>query len=162
MPKWVPLLLFVRTFKLLENNGTKCCIGRQTSWLENPGYWTQVLDKVVNTLRPRQNGRHFANDILKRIFFNENVWISVKIALKFVPKGPINMIPAMFRIMAWHCLGDKPLSEAMLVSLPMHICITRPQWVKVPNAHDIYINSSVALVILCLNSLRSRDAFMCQ
>ena len=29
----------------------------------------------INTLRPRprQNGRHFANDIFKRIFLNENV-----------------------------------------------------------------------------------------
>ena len=27
----------------------------------------------VNTLRPRQNGRHFPDDIFKRIFLNENV-----------------------------------------------------------------------------------------
>ena len=30
---------------------------------------------------------------------NENVWISIKIPLKFVPKGPINNIPALFPIM---------------------------------------------------------------
>ena len=29
----------------------------------------------VNTLRPRQNGHHFANDTSKFIFMNENVWI---------------------------------------------------------------------------------------
>ena len=34
---------------------------------------------------PRQDARHFADDILKRIFLNENVWISIKILLKFVP-----------------------------------------------------------------------------
>ena len=84
----------------------------------------------LNTLRPRQNGRHFADDIFKRIFFNENVWSSIKISLKFVPKGPINKIPASFQIMAWHCPGDKPLSEAMLVSLLTHKCVTRPQWVN--------------------------------
>ena len=28
-----------------------------------------------NTLRPRQNGRHFADDTFKSIFMNENVWI---------------------------------------------------------------------------------------
>ena len=50
---------------------------------------------VINTLRPRQNGRHFADDIFKRIFLNENVWILIKISLKFVPKGPINNIPAL-------------------------------------------------------------------
>ena len=32
--------------------------------------------------------------------------------------------------MAWQCPGDKPLSEPMVVSLPTHICVTQPQWVK--------------------------------
>ena len=50
--------------------------------------------------------------------------------LKFVPKGPINDIPALVQIMAWRRLGDKPLSESMMVSLPTHVCVTRPQWVK--------------------------------
>ena len=50
---------------------------------------------ILNTLRPRQNGRRFSDDIFKRIFLNENVWISNKISLKFVPKGPINNIPAL-------------------------------------------------------------------
>ena len=34
---------------------------------------------TVNTLRPRQNDRHFPDDIFKCIFFNENVGISIKI-----------------------------------------------------------------------------------
>ena len=85
---------------------------------------------VVNTLRPRQNGRRFADDTFKRIFENENVRLSIKISLKFVPKGPINNNPALIRIMAWRRPGDKPLSEPMMVILPMHICVTRPQWVK--------------------------------
>ena len=56
---------------------------------------------LFNTLRPRQNGRHFANDIFKCIVLNENVWISIKISLRFVPKGPIINIPALFQIMAF-------------------------------------------------------------
>ena len=48
-----------------------------------------------NTLRPRQNGRHFPDDILKCIFLNENVWILIKISLKFIPKGPINIITTL-------------------------------------------------------------------
>ena len=84
----------------------------------------------VNSLRPRQNGRHFADDIFKCIFLNENVWIPIKISLKFVPKGPIDNIPALVQIMAWRRPGDKPLSEPMMVSLPTHICVARPQWVK--------------------------------
>ena len=58
------------------------------------------------------------------------MWISLKIPLKFVPKGPINNIPALVQIMAWRRPGDKPLSEPMLVFVPTHICVTRPQWVK--------------------------------
>ena len=86
--------------------------------------------QCVNTLRPRQNGRHFADDIFKCIFLNENVWIPIKISLKFVPQGPINKIPALVQIMAWRRPSDKPLSEAMMVNLLTHICVTRPQWVK--------------------------------
>ena len=83
-----------------------------------------------NTLRPRQNGRHFADDIFKCIFMNENVWIRIKISMKFVPKGPIYNIPALVQILAWRRPGDKPLSEPLMVSLTTHICVTRPQWVK--------------------------------
>ena len=49
----------------------------------------------VNTLRPRQNGHHFAEDVFKCIFLKKNVWISLKISLKFVPKVRINTIPAL-------------------------------------------------------------------
>ena len=75
-----------------------------------------------NTWRPRQNGRHFADDISKYIFLNENVWKPTKISLYFVLQGPINNIPALVQIMAWRRPGDKPLPEPMMVSLPTHIC----------------------------------------
>ena len=56
----------------------------------------QVLEALaLYTLRPRQNGRHFADDTLKCIFLNENVWIPIEILLKFVPKGQIDNIPAL-------------------------------------------------------------------
>ena len=89
-----------------------------------------MYKSCFNTLRSRQNGRHFADDTFKRIFLNENVRILLKISLKFVPKVRINNIPALVQIMAWRRPGDKPLSEPMLVRLPTHICVTRPQWVK--------------------------------
>ena len=50
-------------------------------------------------------------------FFNENVWIPIKISLKFVPKGTNNYIPALVQIMAWRLPGDKPLSETTMVRL---------------------------------------------
>ena len=100
--------------------------------MEATGLW-------INTLRPGQNGRNFADDIFKRIFLNENVWTPIKISLKFIPKGPINNIPALVQIMALRWPGDKPLSEPMMVRLPTHICVTRPQWVNAsPWEHNLF------------------------
>ena len=83
-----------------------------------------------NTLRPRQDGRHFADDIFTCIFFNENCCILIKFSLKYVRRGQIDNNPALVHVMAWRRPGDKPLSEPMMVSLPSHICVTRPQWVN--------------------------------
>ena len=75
-----------------------------------------------DTLRPRQNGRHFADDVFKCIFLNENVRILLKSSLEFVPKGTINNIPSSVPIMAWRRPGDTSLFEPMIVSLLTHIC----------------------------------------
>ena len=45
---------------------------------------------------------------------NENVWIAIKISLRFVPKGSIIIIPALVQIMAWCPPGNKPLSKPMM------------------------------------------------
>ena len=83
-----------------------------------------------NTLKPRQNGHHFPDDIFKCIFLNENVWILIKISLEFVPKGLIDNIPALVQIQAWHRSGNnKQLSEPMMVNLLAYIWDTQPQWV---------------------------------
>ena len=73
---------------------------------------------------PRQNGCHSTDITFKCIFLNENVWISIIISLKFVPKGPVNNIPAFVQIMAWHRIGNKPLSEPIMISLLMHIYVS--------------------------------------
>ena len=39
--------------------------------------WNRLNVVCFNTLRPRQNERHSAEDIFKYIFLNENVWISI-------------------------------------------------------------------------------------
>ena len=41
----------------------------------------------LNSLRPRQNGRHLPDDIFKCIFLNENVWMSLKITQIVSPYG---------------------------------------------------------------------------
>ena len=91
---------------------------------------TSLKGQWVSTLRPRHNGHLFPDDIFKWVFLNENVCISIKISLKFVPKGPINNILASVQITAWRCPGDKPLSEPMMVWLLTHICVIQPQWVN--------------------------------
>ena len=142
-------LLYCPSTRLLTL-GIRCTQVEVGTSLKFPGnrYWMshehhsisnhQQLDRFfffqqlvqINTLRLRQNGRHFPDDIFKWIFLNENVWISINISLKFVPRGPINNIPTLVQVMAWRRPGDKPLSEPMMVRLPMHICITRAQWVN--------------------------------
>ena len=87
-----------------------------------------VFNRLMRSL-PRQNGRHFVDDIFRCIFFNENVWFPIQISLKFVPKGPINNIPALVQMMAWCRPGDKPLSEPVMAKFLTHICVTRPQTV---------------------------------
>ena len=73
------------------------------------------MRKYFNALMLRQNGRHSTDDIFKGIFLKENIWIPIKISLKFVPRGLINNNLALVQIMAWPHPGDNPLSEPMMV-----------------------------------------------
>ena len=107
----------------------------------------------VNTLKPRQNGRHCIDDIFKWIFLNENVRFPTKISLKFVPKGLINNIPLLAQIMAWCRPGDKPLSEPMMVILSTHICVTRPQWVNAWTNNYIPQKNMVGYLSISLSQL---------
>ena len=79
--------------------------------------------------------RHFEMDFLKW----KKKGISIKISLKFVPKGPLNNIRALVQIMAWRRPGAKPLSEPILIRLPMHICGARPQWVNTIDSRFIAV-----------------------
>ena len=73
------------TVDILETNAPVAC----TSVYHSPSHIE------AETKWPPFSRRHF-----KCIFLNENIWISIKISLKFVPKGPINNIPALVQIMA--------------------------------------------------------------
>ena len=121
------------------------CIVSTVSTSHQRMQYTPMTEGAINTLRPRQDGRHFPDDILKWIFLNENLLISIKISLKFVPMGPISNIPALVQIMAWRRPGDKPLSELMMVSSPTHICITRPQWINAGTTKILHKISSTIL-----------------
>ena len=101
------------------------------NWVIIGSHQSYVFLVLITTLGPTQNGRrHFADDFFRCIFFNEIVWISIKTSLRFVPKGPINNIPALVQIMPWRGTGDKPLSEPMMIQFnDAYICVTQPQWV---------------------------------
>ena len=60
---------------------------------------------------------HFTEDSFKSIFMNEKCFILIWIALKFVPKVPIDNKVALVHVMAWHWTGNKPLPEPMLTQL---------------------------------------------
>ena len=62
--------------------------------------YQRTLVPPIDKLRLRQKGRHFEDDISHYILLNENVWIPIKISLKYVRKGPINNIPLVQILMA--------------------------------------------------------------
>ena len=95
-------------------------------WYNNKLIYMEMnMWNPLNTLRLRQNGRHYADDTFKCVRLDENIqeniWILINISLKFGPKGPINNNPVLVQIaIIW--IND--------VSLLMHTCITRPQLVN--------------------------------
>ena len=72
---------------MLCSVGTQCKLNKDK--VKKKHKWTEL--NSVNTLRPRQNGRHFRKWKCLNL---------IKISLKFVPKGQINNIPALVQIMA--------------------------------------------------------------
>ena len=80
---------------------------------------------VLNTVRMGRNSLHFADNIFRYNFSNENVCILGQSSVKFVHKGLTDSKPVLGKIMVWHWTG-----EWMLVYLLMYICITWPQWVN--------------------------------
>ena len=101
-------------------------------------------------------GRHFADYISKCIFLNENTSISINISLKFVPEGRINNIKALVQIMAWRRLGDKPLSEPMMISSDRLAVGKNVTWLGHPNDnqskiyfHKLWLMNSWIVCEMC-------------
>ena len=75
----------------------------------------QILRALLTLIAAETKWSLFADETIKRISLNGNVRISINMSLQFVLKGPINNIPALVRMMAWRCPGNKPLSEPITV-----------------------------------------------
>ena len=112
-----------QTWQLVSIGSSNCSVSQITYRLQitvivwtnvNQDLWCYIAllcyYELINKLRLRRKRRQFADDIFKCIFLNENVWIWIKISMKFISKGPIYNISALVQIMAWHQPGDKPLS----------------------------------------------------
>ena len=116
--------------------------------IAHPSFEKQVNDhwQIEDEAQwPPFRRRHFQMHFPEWKYMN----ISIDISLNFVPKGPINNIPALVQIMAWRLPGDKPSSEPMIVSLPTHICVTRPHWVNLffNHTHDNWLYSFFGVVV---------------
>ena len=92
-----------------------------------------------NTLRQKQNDRHFADGVSKCISLNLNFWILNKVSLKYVPQGLINNMAALVQIMAWHrhwrqaniIWTNAGIYRRIYASVQQtSIYVTWPQWVK--------------------------------
>ena len=69
----------------------------------------------VNTLRSRQNGCHFGDNIFKLIFLYESCCILNQISVKFVVSwDPFKNNPALVPLMACCKTGNKPLLGPMM------------------------------------------------
>ena len=67
-----------------------------------------------NTLTPRQNVRHFADDIFRCVFVNEMFCYVIKISLMFVLNGSVDNNSVLVEVMAWRRTANKPLPEPRL------------------------------------------------
>ena len=89
-------------------------LGHRWQWTDITSLQSWFNMSFVLGIRPTLT--HWGRVKMAAIFKNENVWILIKVSLKFVPKGPINNIPTPIQIMAWRLPADKPLSEPMVIS----------------------------------------------
>ena len=113
----------------------------------------------VNSSPPGQNGHHFADEIFRCIFVNEKFFILIRISPKFAPKGPIDNNPGLVQIMAWHWIGENPLSEPMLNWFTdVYIYGTRGGWVNLPSTRSSCIHSRVLFTWMLNTSYLHRQA----
>ena len=69
----------------------------------------------IHTLKCEQNGRYFADDILKCIFLGENCCIPIQMSWSFVHKGLLYNASALVDVIVWHRTGHKQFSEQAFI-----------------------------------------------
>ena len=93
-------------------------------------------------------GRDKMADISQRTLSKAFSWMKIY-ALRLIFHRSlflrVQLIPALVQIMAWRRPDDRPLSETIMVSLLMHVCVTRPQWLSYTH-NALYLNNLHGLV----------------
>ena len=79
-------MLLIHVSKKVSRNKGLDAVKSEHVWPRSTTNAVSILT-LLNTLKARQNGRHFTDDIFKCIFLNKDAWILIKISLKFVHKG---------------------------------------------------------------------------
>ena len=117
--------------------------------------FTRVLAwgyRFIDTLRPRQDDRHFAYDIS----LYENCFSLIQISMKSVPNvRPINSMPVLVKEMAWHRSGDRPSTEPMM-ALCTDACkrtSASTSWYSAPLAFCTHMMTSSNGSIFCVTGL---------
>ena len=110
-------------------------------------------ESMFNTLRLRQNGRHFPKDVFYCFFLTEILWISDNISLNYVPLGLVDNMPSLVQNKAWRRISDKPLPDQWWFSLLTQICVTRPQWVNRISLFEITYNYNIHLIYIYIMNL---------
>ena len=80
-------------------------------------WWNNCYGIILSVTTSVTKMAAISQTIFPNACLNGNVWTAIELSLKFIPKGPINIISSFVQIMVWHRAGDKPLSETMMVSL---------------------------------------------
>ena len=80
-----------------------------------PSQDENIRGKRLNSLRPKQNGCHFANSIVRFILMNENYFYFDSNFIEICSQKSNNNKIELEQLMAWQWSGDKLLSETVLV-----------------------------------------------
>ena len=102
-----------------------------------PYLWCTICgyNNHINTWRPRQYRRHFADDIFEWILLNGN--------FHFRLKFPLSLFAFSHHWSRWWFEAERTTSQCLnqwrLSLLPTYLCVTRFQWVNTFRPSDVYM-----------------------
>ena len=110
-----------------------------------------LANKVRHVVQNNRPFAWFANNSLRCIFLNKNVWILNEISLRCVPKG-INFDnkSALVQVMAKCQIGNKPLPKPML---------TKMSWLQIASVVCIILNFQTYFSEWCLEHILCNCSF---